>query len=55
MTSSRTISILTINAWFGLDERGILKMKPLESDERREKRHQTLVQGLRDLRPTITA
>lgn len=52
---SQTISILTINVWFGLEERGILKMKPLESDERREKRYQILLKELRTLHPDFIA
>jgi len=53
--SSQTISFLTINVWFGLEERGILKMKPLESEERREKRYQILVKELRALQPDFIA
>ncbi len=50
-----TFSILTINVWFGLDERGILKMKPLEPDQRRQMRYQILVQELRRLQPDFIA
>ena len=53
--SAKTISVLTINVWFGLEERGILKMKPLESEERREKRYQILVKELRALQPDFVA
>ncbi|NIQ38665.1 MAG: hypothetical protein GTN81_08745 [Proteobacteria bacterium] len=53
--SPQTISILTFNVWFGLDERGILKMKPLESSKRREKRYQILVEELRRLHPDLIA
>jgi len=53
--SSQTISILTMNVWFGLDERGIVKMKPLEPAERREKRYQILVDELRRLQPDLVA
>lgn len=53
--SSQTLSILTINVWFGLEERGILRMKPLESDEQREKRYQLLVAELRQLQPDLIA
>jgi len=54
-SSSQTISMLTINVWFGLDERGILKMNPLESDERRETRYRMLVEELRRLQPDFIA
>lgn len=53
--SSQTVSILTINVWFGLKERGILRMKPIEPDERREKRYQILVKELRRLQPDFIA
>ncbi|NIS67396.1 MAG: hypothetical protein GTO12_00140 [Proteobacteria bacterium] len=53
--TSQTISILTINVWFGLDERGIWRMKPLESAKRREKRYQILIAELRRLQPDFIA
>ncbi len=55
LSSSQTLSILTMNVWFGLDERGILRMKPLEPAERREKRYQILVGELRRLHPDLVA
>lgn len=51
----QTISIVTINVWFGLDEQGILKMNPLETCERRQKRYQILVAELRSLKPDFIA
>ncbi len=47
--SSQTVSILAFNVWFGPQERRILRMKPLESNKKREKRYQILVRELRGL------
>ena len=50
-----TISILTINVWFGLEERGVLKMSPLEPPGRAETRYQILTTELRALQPDFIA
>ncbi|MBW2122547.1 MAG: endonuclease/exonuclease/phosphatase family protein [Deltaproteobacteria bacterium] len=54
-SSSHTLSILTFNVWFGLEERGILWMRPLEPSGRREKRYQILLSELTGLRPDFIA
>ena len=54
-TSGQVISVVTFNVWFGLTERGILRMKPLESRERRERRYQILLQELRQHQPDFIA
>ena len=55
LISSQSLSFLTINVWFGLEERGILKMNPIESNDRREKRYEILVGELRLLQPDFIA
>jgi hypothetical protein len=54
-TSWQVLSMMTFNAWFGLRERGILRMKPLEQEERRERRYQIMLHELRKLQPDVVA
>ncbi len=53
--SWQVISMVTFNVWFGLRERGVLRMKPLESRERRERRYRILLQEFRQRQPDFIA
>jgi len=55
ITSWQVITVVTFNVWFGLRERGVLRMKPLESRERRERRYRILLGELRQRQPDFIA
>lgn len=53
LSDSKTLKIITINVWSGLDYQGDFKFGEYESSSRREIRFAILVQQLKDLNPDI--
>jgi len=52
-TTDECITIVNLNAWFGLDCRGIFKFGEYESDRIRNARLENLMIGLREIQPDI--
>ncbi|UCD55962.1 MAG: endonuclease/exonuclease/phosphatase family protein [Candidatus Hydrogenedentota bacterium] len=52
-TGKKSLKIISFNTWFGLDGKGVFRMGELESGQKKEKRYQGLVAGLREYDPDI--
>ena len=52
---SQTITLVNMNAWFGMDARGYVKFGEYESKARRRARFAILTEGLRRLQPDVIA